>query len=132
MRCSTQAAVAWPLWRISSARLAAVVSALVALASCQSMPNYKATEAARHVGETATVTDRVDGVQQLGKGSTFLNMGGKYPNQAFTAFIPSGSSAQFPQAQQYQGRIVSVSGKITLHKGKPEIVVTSPAQLTTK
>jgi hypothetical protein len=112
--------------------LALLVGALVALASCQSTPTYKATEAARHVGETATVTDRVDGIQQLGKGNTFLNMGGKYPNQAFTAFIPSGSAAQFPQAQQYEGRIVSVSGKITLHKGKPEIVVTSPAQISTK
>jgi DNA/RNA endonuclease YhcR with UshA esterase domain len=112
--------------------LVLLVGALVALASCQSTPNYKATEAARHVGESATVTDRVDGVQQLGKGNTFLNMGGKYPNQAFTAFIPSENAAQFPHAQQYKGRVVSVSGKITLHKGKPEIVVTSPAQISTK
>jgi hypothetical protein len=112
--------------------LVLLAGALVALAGCQSTPNYKATEAARHVGETATITDRVDGVQHLGKGNTFLNMGGKYPNQAFTAFIPSKSAAQFPQTQQYKGRIVSVSGKITLHKGKPEIVVTSPAQISTK
>src|SRR2546423_11186612 len=112
--------------------LALLIGAIVALASCQSTPNYQATEAASHVGETAMVTDRVDGVQQLGKGSTFLNMGGKYPNQAFTAFIPSKSVAQFPQAKQYEGRIVSVSGKITLHKGKPEIVVTSPTQISTK
>jgi DNA/RNA endonuclease YhcR with UshA esterase domain len=106
--------------------------ALVALTGCQSTPNYKATEAAKHVGETATVTDRVDGVEHLGKGNTFLNMGGKYPNQAFTAYIPSGSAALFPHPQQYKGRIVSVSGKIALHKGKPEIVVTSPAQISTK
>lgn len=132
MRESTQASAASPTRAISLARLALFVGVLVALASCQTTSNYKATEAARHVGETATVTGMVDGVQQLGKGSTFLNMGGKYPNQAFTAFIPSGSAAQFPQAKQYEGRIVSVSGKITLHKGKPEIVVTSPAQVSTK
>ena len=132
MRDSTQASAAWPPRAISLARLALFVGVLAALASCQTTPNYKATEAARHVGETATVTDRVDGVQQLGKGNTFLNMGGKYPNQAFTAFIPSESATQFPQAKQYEGRIVSVSGKIALHKGKPEIVVTSPAQISTK
>src|SRR5438034_8431382 len=103
MRDSTQAAVAWPPPAISLARHVLFVGALVALAGCQSTPNYKATEAARHVGETATVTDRVDRVQQLGKGNTFLNMGGKYPNQAFTAYIPSASAAQFPQAQQYEG-----------------------------
>jgi len=59
-------------------------------------------------------------------------MGGKYPNQAFTAFIPSAGAAQFPQPQQYEGRTVAVSGKITLYKGKPEIIVTSPAQISAK
>jgi hypothetical protein len=64
-------------------------------AACAQTSNYTAVEAAKHVGETATVTDRVDGVQHLGKGNIFLNMGGKYPNQAFTAFIPSSSAGQF-------------------------------------
>jgi len=94
--------------------------------------NYSASEAAKHVGETATVTDKVDGVHQSGKGNVFLNMGGKYPNQAFTAFIPSSSAAQFSNPQQYEGRTVTVSGKITLYRGKPEIVVTSPSQITAK
>jgi DNA/RNA endonuclease YhcR with UshA esterase domain len=94
--------------------------------------SYTAMEAAKHVGETATVTDRVDGVHQSGKGNIFLNMGGKYPNQAFTAFIPSTSARQFSQPQQYEGRTVAVSGKITLYHGKPEIVVTSPSQIAAK
>jgi len=89
-------------------------------------------EAAKHVGETATVTDRVDGVHQSGKGNIFLNMGGKYPNQAFTAFIPSSSAGQLSQPQQYEGRTVAVSGKITLYRGKPEIIVNSPSQISTK
>ena len=94
--------------------------------------NYTAAEAAKHVGETATVTDTVDGVHQSGKGNIFLNIGGKYPNQAFTAFIPSSSAAQFSNPQQYEGRTVSVSGKISLYKGKPEIIVNSPSQLSMK
>jgi len=98
----------------------------------QTPPSYTAAEAAKHVGKTATVTDRVDGVHQSTKGHIFLNMGGKYPNQAFTAFIPSSSATQFPQPQQYEGRTVSLSGKITLYHGKPEIIVTSPSQITTK
>jgi len=104
--------------------------AIAALAIAQAPPNYTAAEAAKHVGETATVTDRVDGVHQSGKGNIFLNMGGKYPNQAFTAFIPSGSAAQFSNPQQYEGRTVAVSGKITLYHGKPEIIVTSPSQIS--
>src|SRR5437762_13585490 len=102
-----------------------------ALVTAQSS-NYTAVEAAKHVGETAMVTDRVDGVHQSSKGNIFLNMGGKYPNQAFTAFIPSASAAQFSQPQEYEGRTVAVSGKITLYRGKPEIIVNSPSQISPK
>jgi DNA/RNA endonuclease YhcR with UshA esterase domain len=45
-------------------------------------------------------------------------------------FIPSASAAQFSNLQQYEGQTVSVSGKITLYRGKPEIIVTSPAQIS--
>jgi hypothetical protein len=98
-------------------------------ASLVSLPVYTAREAAQHVGETATITDKVDGIHQSGKGNILLNMGGIYPNPAFTAFIPARSAAQFRQLQQYEGRTVAVFGKISLHQGKPEIIVTSPTQI---
>jgi hypothetical protein len=101
-------------------------------ASLVSLPVYTAREAAQHIGETATIMDKVDGVHQSGKGNIFLNMGGTYPNQAFTASIPARSVAQFSQPQQYEGRTVAVSGKITLYRGRPEIIVTSPSQITAK
>jgi hypothetical protein len=34
--------------------------------------------------------------------------------------------------QQYEGRTVSVSGKIALYKGKPEIIVNSSSQISVK
>jgi DNA/RNA endonuclease YhcR with UshA esterase domain len=112
--------------------LALFVCALSVSALAQAPATCTAPEAAKHVGEIATVTDRVDGVHQSGKGNIFLNMGGKYPNQAFTAFIPSGSAAQFSNPQQYEGRTVAVSGKITLYRGKPEIIVTNVSQIIPK
>src|SRR5436305_13505420 len=112
--------------------LALFAGALAASAIAQAPATYTAAEAGKHVGETATVTDKVDGVHQSGKGNIFLNMRGKYPNQAFTAFIPSGSAGQFSNPQQYEGRTVAVSGKIALYKGKPEIIVTSPTQISGK
>jgi DNA/RNA endonuclease YhcR with UshA esterase domain len=114
----------------STVALLAAICTTLAVALAQ--PNYPPEEAGKHVGETATVTGRVDGFHQSGKGNIFLNMGGKYPNQAFTAFIPASSAAQFSQAQQYEGRTVAVSGKITLYHGKPEIIVTSPSQISLK
>jgi DNA/RNA endonuclease YhcR with UshA esterase domain len=112
--------------------VALFAAAIAALAIGQTGPTYTPEEAAKHVGETATVTGKVDGFHQSGKGNIFLNMGGKYPNQAFTAWIPSGSASQFPNPQQYEGRTVSVSGKISLYKGKPEIIVNSPSQISAK
>jgi len=58
--------------------------------------------------------------------------GGKYPNQAFTAFILAGSAPQFTDAAKYEGRAVAVSGQIKLYKGKPEIIVNSTSQISVK
>ena len=117
---------------ICSIALAFLAAGPRADAQERSRANYTAAEAKQHIGENATVTDKVDGVHQSGKGNIFLNMGGKYPNQLFTAFIPAASAAQFSGVQQYQGRTVAVFGKIALYRGKPEIIVTSPSQIITK
>lgn len=109
--------------------IAVVLLAVIAQKVGQCGAPISPTDAANHIGENATVTGVVDGVHQSGKGNIFLNMGGKYPNQAFTAFIPARAAAQFSDVQQYEGKMVSVSGKITLYHGKPEIIVTSPSQL---
>jgi DNA/RNA endonuclease YhcR with UshA esterase domain len=116
----------------SKSVLALLAVLCAALAIAQAPPTYAPEEAAKHVGETATIKGRVDDLHQSGEGSIFLNMGGKYPNQAFTAWIPPESAAQFSQPQRYEGQTISVSGKITMFKGKPEIEVTSPSQISAK
>ena len=109
--------------------LALFVCALAAAAIAQAPAIYTAAEAAKHVGEIATVTDKVDGVHQSGRGNIFLNLGGKNPNQIVTAFIPAASAGDFSNPQQYEGKTVAVSGKITLYHGKPEIIVTNVSQI---
>jgi hypothetical protein len=106
--------------------------AFAALAIAQTGANYSPTEAAKHVGEAAMVTGRVDGVYQARASAIYLSMGGIFPNQAFTVFIPFTSAPQFSNPQQYKGRTVSVAGKIRLVRGKPEIVVTSPSQIAAR
>lgn len=118
--------------------VSAVICVASAIAACRptatvagaQSSTYSAVEAAKHVGETATVTGRVDSFHQSGKSNIFLNMGGAYPKQAFTAFIPAGSASKFSNAQQYDGKTVAVTGKIQLYKGKPEIIVNSPSQIS--
>jgi hypothetical protein len=96
----------------------------------QAPSSYTALEAAKHIGEMATATDKVDRVQRSENGNIFLNMGGK--SAAFTVFIPFANSAQFSEPQQYAGQTVAVSGKIILYRGKPQVVVTSPMQIKTE
>jgi hypothetical protein len=95
-------------------------------------PIYTAVEAAKHVGETASVTDKVDRVSQAKGGNISLNMGGTHPNEAFTAFIPANLADKFADFKKYEGATVTVTGKITSHNGKPQITLSSPDQITIK
>jgi thioredoxin-related protein len=114
---------------------ATITAAFLVVAICavgQQPKEYSAAEAAKHIGERATVTDKVTGVYQSKAGYTLLNMGGYYPNQAFTAFIPSVSEDEFRGAKELDGHTVSVTGKIAVYKGKPEITVDTPSQVQKK
>src|SRR5256885_9293004 len=93
---------------------------------------YTALEAAKHIGETASVTDKVEDAYQAKGGNVFLNLGGKHPNEAFAVFIPASNASAFKDVKIYEGKTVTVSGKIVEYQGKPEIVVKSPAQITSK
>lgn len=109
--------------------LTLIAVTLAALATAETAPVYTAAEAAKHVGETATVMDKIDGVHQSAEGDIFLTIGGAYPNQAFTAFIPSTSASKFSHPEQYQGRTLAISGQIILYRESPEIIVTSASQI---
>ena len=98
----------------------------------ETVPDYSPTEAAKHAGETATVTGKVEDVHRAQGGSIFLNMGGKHPNEEFTAFIPSKYAEKFTDIEKTDGATVTVSGKIEMHEGKPQIIVTAPSQITQK
>ena len=57
-------------------------------------------------------------------------MGGRYPNSAFVAVIFPEDAAKFPTAGSLEGKVVQVSGKVTLYKGRPEIILRSDDQLS--
>src|SRR4051812_19993195 len=93
---------------------------------------YTGSEAAKHVGETGTVTDKVETAYQAKGGNIFLNMGGKHPNETFTVFVPASAATEFKDVKMYDGKTISVTGKIEDHKGKPQISVKSPSDITIK
>ena len=114
------------------ANLFAALTALLITSALSETTEYSATEAAKHIGETATVTDKVERANQAKGGNIFLNMGGAHPNETFTIFIPANAAAKFADFKKYEGVTVSVTGKIIAHGDKPEITVNSPDQITVK
>jgi hypothetical protein len=64
------------------------------------------------------------------KGNTFLNIGGTYPNQTFTGWIPPASPVnKSPMLSDIEGKHVKITGRIEMYKGKPEIRINVAKQL---
>jgi exonuclease VII large subunit len=88
------------------------------------------SEAKNHVGQTLGVKGTVANVFVSPKGNVFLNFGASYPAQTFSAVIFSSDAAAFPNPQQWQGQRMIAHGKVTLYKGKPEIILKKALQLS--
>ena len=98
------------------------------------LATYGVDEAAAHVGERARVCGEVVAarhVTAIGGRPTFLNFGRPHPDALFTAVIWGEHRTAFRAAPEdlYRGRRVCVAGTIRLHEGRPQIEVTSPAQV---
>lgn len=92
-------------------------------------------EAGDHVGEVATVCGTVFGTRYLDgsqKKPTFLNLDQRHPNQLLTVVIFGEDRDKFSEAPEtfFDGKKICVTGKIDLHNGKPQIVVSDPAKIT--
>ncbi|MEI6537711.1 MAG: hypothetical protein WCN98_20370 [Verrucomicrobiaceae bacterium] len=100
------------------------------VASGEEKPAYTDVEAAKHINETATVTGKVFGVSTSGKGTTFLNIGGRYPNHTFGGVIFAKNTDAVGDVKQYEGKEVSLTGRIEMSPDqKPQIVITKPDQI---
>ena len=95
-----------------------------------------ARDAAAHIGETLTVCGTVVSANYAVKSKgqpTFLNFDQPYPNQIFTVMIWGSDRAKFGEPEStFFGKKACVNGIIKAYRGKPEIIATSPEQLTTK
>ena len=68
-----------------------VFSVFIIYQSQADTSTISASEAAQHIGRNPTVEGVVTAVTTSGKGNTFINFGGVYPNQTFTGWIPAGT-----------------------------------------
>jgi hypothetical protein len=117
-------------------RLSIVSLALAMAATAAGAEPLTPEDAAKHVGEKATVCGVVAAAKyaaQTGGRPTFLDFGKPYPDTIFTALILGTDRPKFGTPETtVKGKEVCVTGEIRLYNGKPEIVLTDPKQLAVK
>ncbi len=86
------------------------------------------------MGETATVCGVVASAKFAANSRsqpTFLDLDRSYPNAVFTAVIFGDDRPKFGTPEKsLQGKRICVTGGIRLYRGKPEIILSDPSQLT--
>jgi DNA/RNA endonuclease YhcR with UshA esterase domain len=88
-------------------------------------------EVKTHVGQPVTVEAAVS--DDTGRsGITFIDMGGRYPDNAFVAVIFAGDVAKFPNVNALEGKTIAISGPVQLYQGRPEIILKSADQIKAK
>jgi nuclease S1 len=88
-----------------------------------------ARDAGKYIGKTVTVVDSVNQVYKSKNGDYFLDMGGDYPDNAFTAIIFNSDASKIDSVESYEGKIVEITGKVKEYQGKAEIIVNKKEQI---
>ncbi|CAN5453710.1 hypothetical protein BH11BAC1_BH11BAC1_29390 [soil metagenome] len=106
-----------------------ILSAFVITCTGQVSPKF----AKDYVGKLATVCGRITGTHVTKSGKVLINFGGEYPNELFTAIIMEDDTAKFTDynpAEFPDNKKICVRGRIVDYKGKPEIIINNPSQIT--
>jgi hypothetical protein len=91
-------------------------------------------DAKNHAGDTVTVKGKVVQVIVAKTGNAFVNFGGEYPNQVFSAVVlakrtPALAEGGKTWLTDLKDKMVSVTGKVEMNEGKPQIVLTAREDL---
>ena len=109
--------------------LTAVITLVCLTAFCQTKISIDSVT--KHYGEKITVCSKVYGTKALEK-VTFINLGAAYPNRLLTVVIFTKDKSKFKEAPEamYSDKTICVTGELKEYNGKPEIIVSSPDQIT--
>ena len=81
--------------------------------------SIEAKDASMHADENVSVRAKVFGYKAL-EGLTLVNLGAAYPNQVMTVVLRGDAR---DMGAEIDGKVIKVTGKVEMYKGKPEIVV---------
>jgi len=112
-----------------------LILSVIAIAAEQKKEVIKPKDALQYVGQVKTVCGKVASTFFAGRSRgrpTFLNLDKPYPNQTFTVVIWGRDRGKFevPPEVLFMGKEICVTGRITTYRGKPQITVSDPSQIT--
>ena len=93
-------------------------------------PTVSACDAWKYVGQNVAVEGVVTVVSTTKKGATLIYLGGRYPNQCLTAWVPAGTDLAWDNLKSLRGKKIKIRGTIQLSLRKPDIKVVSRDQIT--
>jgi DNA/RNA endonuclease YhcR with UshA esterase domain len=90
-----------------------------------------------HVGDSVTVTGKVYGMKffsESRQAPTLINVGAAFPNQLLTVVIYGEDRERLKLEPEtlYKDKELTVSGRVELYRGKPQIIIRDAAQITVK
>ena len=112
-----------------------LLTALTLLTSCfaGAQTAIKLDEVSRHTGDSIVVCGKVAGMRYFENSRnqpTFLNMGADFPNQQVTVVIWGDVRKQFAgDLDDLKGKQICITGRITLYKDRPQILIHDPGQV---
>jgi len=109
-------------------RLVPLALLVVLIASPALAKTVSPADAFQYVGQTVTVEGVVSGVHES-RSATFINMGGRYPDNLFTGVVFESDASKVGDVSGLDGKKVDITGTVRLYKGKPEIVIKSAEQI---
>src|ERR1700753_65839 len=86
----------------------------------------------QHIGETVTVCEKVfSGTRVKESNAVLLDLGGFHPSPQLLVIIPAELSDKFKGHPEidYDGKDITVTGKVIIYKGKPGILIQNPSHL---
>lgn len=95
----------------------------------------KLDEASKNIGDSVSTCGKVFSARYF-EGSqdapTLLNLGAAYPNQLLTVVIYGEARKLFKEAPEvfFKDKNICVTGKLTLYKEKPQIIIYKPEQIS--
>jgi DNA/RNA endonuclease YhcR with UshA esterase domain len=91
------------------------------------------SQAKDHAGQIVTIEGAVAEVHHTASGNaTFVDMGGRYPNNVFTGVLFSDDASKYPEIDSLAGKTIDITGAIKLYQGRPEIILNDPEQIKVK